>query len=32
MASEPYIVLSLITAPEEFEQGVSRIHDLVKSQ
>jgi len=31
MASEPYIVVSLITAPEEFEQGIAQIHNLAMS-
>jgi aspartate/methionine/tyrosine aminotransferase len=29
MATEPYIVISLITPPEDFETGISRIHAAV---
>ena len=31
MPWEPYIVVSLITAPEAFVQGITRIHDLANS-
>ena len=29
MSSEPYIVVSLITPPEEFERGILQIHEAV---
>jgi aspartate/methionine/tyrosine aminotransferase len=32
MASEPYIVVSLITPPEQFQEGVARIHDFALRQ
>ena len=32
MASEPYIVVSLITPPQQFEEGIRRIHDFAGAQ
>lgn len=32
MASEPYIVVSLITPPDEFEQGIMRIKEAVAAE
>lgn len=28
MTTEPYIVVSLISVPEEFQKGISRVHDV----